>query len=95
MIEIAGIEMNLNPFNVADANDGMDLFHNNGSSIIPAFLVIWRKPENIAGSYSKLPYIQYLNEDGENYTVRDGPAWFKQFMPVSPLDLLVDPDVDS
>jgi len=93
--ELAGIDINLDSFNPGNAVDGMELFHNNGAGLIPAFLISWIEPGNVAGQYSRLPYIQYLNENGMPYRVKNRPAWLKQYMPVNPLDLLVAPGVDS
>ncbi len=81
--------MDFLPFDSESAFDYMDVIHNSGGMFIPAFLITWKEPDCVCGDYSRLPYIQYIQENGEPYSVKNRPEWLKQYMPVNPADLLV------
>ncbi len=89
MLCIENVKTNLIPFDAAEVSEGMDLHH---ESCGPAFLIGWKpaKHDEVAGEYSRLPYIQLLDDNGEPYTHRERPDWFVKYMPVNPADLYME-----
>lgn len=81
--------MDLLPLDISLASMGMDVIHDSNGKYIPAFIMICRHPSCVCGDYSLLPYIQYLDENGDVYGVKSRPEWLSQYMPVNPNDLLV------
>ncbi len=89
MLVLEDVKTNLIPFDAAEAFEGIDLHH---ITCGPSFLIMWRpaNPKLIAGPYSRLPYIQKLNDDGEPYKLSNRPQWLKQYLPVNPADLFME-----
>lgn len=79
--------MDFMPFDSDLAIDGMEVAHNLNGEIKGAFLIAWKAPKHVAGAYSRLPYIQYLDSDGEPCIASNRD---RQYIAANPSDLLVE-----